>query len=320
MLPIPSRHRALVVLAAAVLAQVLLLAVQIKRGQDVRLIRVWAVQLVTPVQDAASWTWSKLSGAWEGYVGLRGAHRENEALRQENEQLKLRLAQMETRAAEAARLASLLDFRETYPDHPMVFARVIGASSDSGLRVIFINRGESDGIAKDMPVITPEGIVGKILQVFSGTSQVLLATDKDSGVGAMLEYSRTQGVVRGSGEPVVSLDYIVNEQDVAVGERVLTSGQDRIFPKGLPIGTVLSAEPRRELRNPFQRIVVRPAARLDRLEEVIVLLTREELRPAQPRASGGPPKPVPASSGPPMAGNQPEPAGSSSPAVPPPPR
>lgn len=320
MLPIPSRHRALFVLAAALLAQVLLLAVQIKRDQDVRLIRVWAIHLVTPVQDAASWLWSKLSGAWEGYIGLRGTYRENEALREENQRLKLRLAQLETQAAEASRLASLLTFRDTYPDHPMVFARVIGAASDSGMRVIFINRGESDGIAKDMPVITPDGIVGKVLQVFSGTAQVLLMTDKESGVGAMLENSRTQGVVRGSGEPTVSLDYIVNEQEVAVGERVLTSGQDRIFPKGLPVGTVLSAEPRRELRNPFQRIVVRPSARLDRLEEVIVLLTREELVPEQPRASDSQRKPVARRPAPPLAENQPESRAPSQPAMPPPPQ
>jgi rod shape-determining protein MreC len=320
MLPIPSRHRALIVLAAALLAQVLLLAVQIKRDQDVRLIRVWAIHLVTPVQDAASWLWLKLSGAWEGYVGLRGTYKENEALREENQRLKLRLAQLETQAAEASRLASLLAFRDAYPNHPMVFARVIGAASDSGMRVIFINRGESDGIAKDMPVITPDGIVGKVLQVFSGTAQVLLMTDKESGVGAMLENSRTQGVVRGSGEPTVSLDYIVNEQEVAVGERVLTSGQDRVFPKGLPVGTVLSAEPRRELRNPFQRIVVRPSARLDRLEEVIVLLTREELVPAQPRASGSQTESVPGRSAPPLAENQPESRAPSQSAVPPPPQ
>ncbi|MCL6566768.1 MAG: rod shape-determining protein MreC [Acidobacteriia bacterium] len=285
MLPITSRHRPLVVLAATLLAQVLLLAVQIKRDQDVRLIRVWAVRLITPVQDAASWTWAKLTGAWQGYVALRGTYRENQALHQENQQLKLRLAQLEARAAEAERLAALLDFRHNYPDYPMVFARVIGASVDRGSRIFFIDRGSSDGLAKAMPVITPDGVVGRVEQVFAGTAQVLLLTDKESGVGAMLETSRTQGVIRGSGAPTLTLDYIVNEQPVAVGERVLTSGQDRIFPKGLPIGTVLQVEPGTELRSPFQKIVVRPSARLDQLEEVIVLLSREELVPAEPRAA-----------------------------------
>ncbi len=285
MLPITSRHRPLVVLAATMLVQVLLLAVQIKRDQDVRLIRVWAVHLITPVQDVASWTWAKLAGAWQGYVALRGTYRENQALQQENQQLKLRLAQLEARAAEAERLAALLDFRHNYPDYPMVFARVIGASADRGTRILFVARGASDGLAKAMPVITPDGVVGRVEQVFAGTAQVLLLTDKESGVGAMLENSRTQGVIRGSGAPTLTLEYIVNEQPVAVGERVLTSGQDRIFPKGLPIGTVLHAEPGTELRSPFQKIVVRPSARLDRLEEVIVLLAREELVPAEPRAA-----------------------------------
>ncbi|MCL6481803.1 MAG: rod shape-determining protein MreC [Firmicutes bacterium] len=285
MLPITSRHRPLVVLAVALLAQVLLLAVQIKRDHEVRLIRVWAVQLITPVQNAASWAWAKLTGAWQGYIALRGAHRENQALRQENQQLKLRLAQMEARAAEAKRLGALLDFRRTYPDYPMVFARVIGASVDRGSHILFLDRGASDGLAKAMPVITPEGVVGRVEQVFAGTAQVLLLTDKESGVGAMLENSRTQGVIRGRGAPTLTLEYIVNEQPVAVGERVLTSGQDRIFPKGLPIGTVLHTEPGTAQRNPFQRIVVRPSARLDQLEEVVVLLAREELVPAEPRAA-----------------------------------
>jgi rod shape-determining protein MreC len=123
-------------------------------------------------------------------------------------------------------------------------------------------------------VITPEGVVGKVFAVYPDSSQVLLLTDKESGVGALLGDSRAQGPVRGTGEPLLGLEYISNETKVEPGEKILTSGQDRIFPKDLPVGTVAQVQPDRH--SPFQKISVKPAARLDGLEEVLVLLTRQE--------------------------------------------
>lgn len=278
MLPIPSRHRSLVLLAVVVLAQVLLLAVQIKSDQEVRLIRAWTVAAVAPLQGAASWVVDGARGLWQSYVGLRGAHREAEQLREENAELKLRLAQAEGKAAEAERLATLLDFRSAYAEVPMLPARVIGATAVGDSRTVLINRGTNDGVERNMAVITPAGVVGRVLEAFAASAQVMLITDGDSGVGVLLEASRTQGVLRGAGEPLIELRYIAPEQPVVPGERLLTSGQDRIFPKDLPVGAVASVEPAK----PFQMIRVQPAARLDRLEEVLVLLTRQELVPKQP--------------------------------------
>jgi rod shape-determining protein MreC len=125
-------------------------------------------------------------------------------------------------------------------------------------------------------VITPDGVVGKTTtEVFADTAQILLLSDKESGVGALLAESRTQGVVRGQGEPWLLLDYVVSDEPMRAGQLILTTGQDQIFPKGLPLGTVLDVTP----GTPYPRIRVKPAARLDRLEEVLVLLTREELKP-----------------------------------------
>jgi rod shape-determining protein MreC len=137
-------------------------------------------------------------------------------------------------------------------------------------------------------VITPEGIVGKIVEVFPTSSQVLLINDKDSGVGALFAGTRTHGVVKGSGDPNPRMDYIVNDEKVQVGDKILTSGEDHIFPKDLPIGTVESAKP----AAPFQAIWIEPAARLDRLEDVLVLLTQQELTPKkseEPAPSGANP-------------------------------
>lgn len=174
----------------------------------------------------------------------------------------------------------------------MVAARVVGASPDSGSNVVYINRGSRSSIRRDMGVITPDGVVGKIIGVYPDTSQVLLLNDKDSGVGALFAATRTQGVVKGIGEPQLLLEYVSNEEKVQVGEALLTSGQDRIFPKDLPLGTVVEATP--DKRSPFMRIRVNPAAHLDRLEEVLVLLTRQDLdakkeAQASPAAVAGPP-------------------------------
>ena len=291
MLAIPSRHRSLTLLGTVVLAQVLLLAVQIKSQGHVRLMRVWTVGIISPFQRAGSWMVDRSHNTWAGYVWLKGTRRENETLRSEVERLKLRNSELEGRAAEADRLAGLLGFLQAHADVPMVPARVIGGSADTASRTVYINRGEKEGLKRDLGVITPDGVVGKILEVYGHTSQVLLLTDKYAGVGALLANSRTQGSVGGLGEPLLQMKYVSNDEEVPLGERVLTSGQDRIFPKDLPVGTVADVKP----GNPFKQIRVKPAAHLDRLEEVLVLLTQKELEPlkaAEPSPGKGSAAPV----------------------------
>jgi len=279
MLGFPSRQRPLVLLAAVVSVQVLLLAAQIKRQHDqVRLIRVWAVALVTPFQRAGTYLIDGVGSAWNNYVDLRHAREENETLREELSALKLRVQHLESRAAEADRLAQLLAFREAHPGASLVAARVIAASPAGVSKTVTIDRGQSDGIRKNMGVITPDGVVGKILEAYGTTSLVLLMTDRESGVGARLEKSRTSGVIRGTGAAVVQMQYVVNETEVEASESIITSGQDQIFPKDLPIGTVISTQP----GSPFKVIRVQPAAGLDQLEEVFVLLNRQEWQKQEP--------------------------------------
>ncbi len=268
-----SRHRPLALLAAVVMAQLLLLAFQIKRDHDVRLIRYWAAAVVTPFERVGTWSLSKAGGVWGGYVALHGAKAENARLRSQVAELQLRNRQLESQAAEAQRLSVLLNFHESHPEAPMLAAQVIGASADPASHTLVLNRGDHDRVRRNMAVITPDGIVGKIVEVFPNTSQVLLVTDRDSGVGALLAGTRTHGVVKGNGEPAPRLDYVVNDEKVHVGEEILTSGEDRIFPKGLLIGTVSGASD----GNPFQVIRVQPSARLDRLEDVIILVSQQEL-------------------------------------------
>jgi len=270
-----ARHRPLVLLAAVVLAQVLLLAFQIKREHDVRLIRYWAEEAVTPFERGGSWTLSRISGVWRGYIGLRGTHAENARLRSEVDRLQMRNRELESQAAEAQRLSLLLAFREAHPEAPVLAAQVIGASADPSSHTIVVNRGERDHVRRNMAVITPDGIVGKVLEVFPTTSQVLLINDKESGVGALLADTRTHGVAMGTGDPNPLMNYVSNDEKVRWGEEILTSGEDRIFPKGLLIGTVTSTTS----GSMFQAIRMQAAARLDRLEDVLILLSQQELAP-----------------------------------------
>jgi rod shape-determining protein MreC len=284
-----SRHRPLSLLAALILVQVLLLAFQIKRENNVRLVRYWTVQTLTPVERVGTWSFSKIGGLWSGYIGLRNARTENARLQKELDELRMRNRELESQAAEGQRLASLLNFRNAHPEASMLAAEVIGASADPTSHTLFINRGERDHVHRNLAVITPEGVVGKIVEVFPTSSQVLLINDKESGVGALFAGTRTHGVVKGSGDPNPRMDYIVNDEKVQVGDKILTSGEDHIFPKDLPIGKVESAK----AAAPFQVISIDPAARLDRLEDVLVLLTQQELTPKKtdepPAANGGNP-------------------------------
>lgn len=275
MLNIFSRHRPLALLASVVLAQILLLAFQIRRDRDVRLIRVWAVALMSPVERSGTWGYSGVHGFWTGYIDLHNARKENRDLRDELGRLQLRNRELESQAAEYQRLKGLLDFRDAHTEAQMLAAQVIGASADPTSHTLFINRGSRDHLRNNMAVVTPDGIAGKVVEVFPNTAQVLLINDKESGVGALFATSRTHGVVKGSGDPLPRMDYVVNDEKVKPGDTVLTSGDDRIFPKGLLVGTVTDTKP----ALPFQIIHVQPAARLDRLEDVLVLLTQQPLEP-----------------------------------------
>jgi len=273
MVAIPSRHKSLVLLAGVILLQVVLLAVQIKRDSQGRLIRVWTVGAISPFQRAGAHGVGSIRGIWNRYFALQNTSRDNEQLRRENDALKLQITQLQSKAAEADRLAELLNFRKLHMDVPMVGARVIGTSPGTASVTIDIDRGQRDGIKRNMGVITPDGVVGKVIESYANTAQVLLLTDKDSGVGALLADSRTQHPVGGTGEPLLVLKYVPNDDNVNNGERVVTSGMDRIFPRDLPVGTIVEIKP----GNPFKQIRVRPAANLERLEEVIVLLTLHPL-------------------------------------------
>jgi len=275
--------------------QVLLLAVQIKRDSQGRLIRVWTVGAVSPFERAGSYGFDWVRNIWHHYFALQNTTKDNEQLRHEIDALKLQNAQLQGKAAEADRLASLLNFRQSHADVPMITARVIGASAGAASQTIQLDRGERDGIKRNMGVITPDGVVGKVIESYANASQVLLLTDKESGVGAMLADSRIQSPVGGQGEPLLVMKYVPNDDSVNLGERVITSGMDRIFPRDLPVGFVIEIKS----GNPFKQIRVKPAANLERLEEVIVLLSLHPLEMKKEGDTSDAQTPAPGTANPP---------------------
>ncbi|HXZ27744.1 MAG TPA: rod shape-determining protein MreC [Terriglobales bacterium] len=283
-----GRYRNLVILVAVLFAQVLGLAVQVKRpadpshpdGPSTRLIRLWVAGAFTPVEKlfVRSSLWARET--WHEYIDLRDVRRQNRELRQQIEELRVQQGRLQQDAEQARRLQALLGFKEQFIQQT-VAAQVIGSSGSELSRVLTLDKGSRDGVRNDMAVITPDGVVGKIVRVFPGSSQVLEIIDQSSGVGAILEKSRLQGIVKGTpdGDPV--LDYIMVDEAVAPGERVLTSGGDRIFPKGLPIGSVTRVGKGHDL---FHAIYLKPAADLARLEEVLIITKVEERAPAADQA------------------------------------
>jgi len=285
-----GRYRNLIVLVAVLFAQVLGLAVQVKRAtqsEPTRLIRVWAVGAVTPFEEALHWIQTSTSNVWHNYLYLRGVRAENRELKHEIEQMHLEQTRMSQDAEQAHRLQALLAFKEQFISQTLA-AQVIGWSGSEQSRSIYIDKGAREGIKPDMAVITKDGIVGKVLQVYGSNplersvSQVLLIDDQTSGVGVILEQSRLQGILRGRPSGDVVLEKVMSDETVPVGEMVLTSGGDGIFPKGLPVGKVTKVATGSDL---FLNIRVRPGANLSRLEEVLVV-TKIDERQAQPEQTG----------------------------------
>jgi len=261
-----SRHRAFFILMVVMVAQLLLLSVQITRNQNVRLIQVWAVRAFDPFERSVHWTVSKTTGTWRNFTGLWGAQKQNQELTRELAAARSQILQLSQQASEADRLRALLDFKNRSP-FQTVAAEVIASSPGERSNAIFIGKGLDAGFSADLAVITPAGVVGKIIAVFPHSAQVLLITDPSSGLGCILEKTRIQGVMKGSGQSYGQLHYIMNNQPVSVGDMVLTSGLDQIYPQGLPVGTVTRASP----GNIYKDILVAPAAGLDRLETVLVV-------------------------------------------------
>lgn len=280
-----SRHRNTAVLVAVLFVQIVLLGWQVKRpDSEVPLIRSWVQAMFAPPQRAISATVNGVRGIWDNYIDLRHARDQTRQLETELFHQRLKVHELREQTLELQRLRALVAFKEKSPGR-LIAARIIGSGATDVSRVVFISKGSEAGLEPNLAVITPEGIVGKVQRVFSGSAQVLLITDSESGVGCILENSRVHGILKGQNASTGTLQYVLNDENVQVGDKVYTSGEDRIYPKGLPAGTVTAVR----AGSPFKQITVQPLARLNRLEEVLVVIQGVDVElPAAEKADAGP--------------------------------
>ncbi len=231
-----NRYRNLSVLLVAILAQLILLAYQVKSSQDVRLIRVWAMTAVTPLARLIETARSGTSGFLHDYFVLLDVRDENKRIREELERSEIENQYLRAELSTAERAKSLAIFQAT-SDSTTVGARIIMNTTDTGGKTVVVDRGASSGIQKNMAVITAEGIVGKVIDVYPWTSNVLLITDASFGAGVVSVKNQVLGELRVH-TGAVMVDNVQNEEKVEEGEWFVTSGQDLIFPRGLKVGKV----------------------------------------------------------------------------------
>jgi rod shape-determining protein MreC len=262
-----SRYRNLTVLLIVIVAQLLLIAYQVKSNRDVPLIRVWAVTAVTPVEQGLElvrrYTW----GFVEDYFVLLGVRSQNEKLQHENGQLKIENHYLKSELATADRAQALSVFQAHSPSKT-VAARVIGNGTGANSKVVFIDRGSTSGIESGMAVVTPDGIVGKVVDAYPMASLVMLVTDPTFAAGVISQKNRVRGTLKGLGQTKCLVDYAQNEEKVDEGEWFYTSGDDRIFPRGFPVGQVTSVHNGKT----FKEIYLVPSGMQGGVEEVLIML------------------------------------------------
>jgi rod shape-determining protein MreC len=286
-----SRYRNLVVLGVILMAQIVGLAMQVRRTSSgrnaldvddqggVRLIRLWANAIISPPERLIHGTKLAITGVWSNYFDLLRVRQQNKDLEQTVDRLRLEQAALMEDARQGQRLQTMLGFQQKYI-YATLAAQAYGSSGSDRSRVFYIDKGSRDGLKPDMAVITPDGIVGKVRDVFLHTAQVLAVNDTMSGAGVILETTRIRGILKGNAAGQLEVVGVTADQRIKPGENVLTAGGDLIFPRGLPAGKV-----EKVVRDPDSDglidIIIQPAAHLDRLDEVLVITSTQPRFPQQ---------------------------------------
>src|ERR671912_2782885 len=271
------RQRTAVLFIAVVLGHIILISAQVNSRAGVPLLEVVTFGAFAEVQRGAAGLTGSIRDAWSGYGNLRGVRAENAALRRQLGELQVQFQQERAGAERARQLERLLGFKqelqvETVP------ASVIGASASLEFRGITIDRGATTGVTANMAVIAPTGLVGRVVTPTQHASKIQLLIDRNAAAGALVERSRAQGIVIGENKDTLRMDFVVATADVKVGDTIVTSGVDGIYPKGFVIGTVDQVDGGNGI---YKAIRVRPSVEFSRLEEVLVVKT-----PSTPAATG----------------------------------
>jgi rod shape-determining protein MreC len=262
-----TRSRSGYLLLAAVVGHVLLISAQVNSKSGVPILEAVTFGTFAELQRATSAITGSVRRAWSGYVGLREVRTENETLKRELADAQIQLQAQRALADRTRSLAEMLELRQSL-DLKTTGAEIIGAGSTPDFRTVTIDKGTAQGLATDMAVIAPAGIVGRLVIPSQRASKVQLLIDRNAAAGAVVARSRAQGIVVGTGETRLRMDYVSTAADIVVGDTVVTSGIDGIYPKGLVIGRVDSIDK----SGAAWQIGIVPAVDFSSLEQVLVVL------------------------------------------------
>jgi rod shape-determining protein MreC len=266
-----------------VLGHVLLISAQVATPAGPSLLRITLVGVVTGVQEASWLVAGAIHGVWDGYAALRNVHRDNARLVQENTDLRVQLQQARANAAGADDMRALLELRPRLP-WKTTGADVVAGSLSPEILSVTIDKGLSDGISRDMPVVNAAGVVGRVAQPSANTATVQLLIDRSAAVAVRIERTRAEGIALGNGGDTLRLEYLSATADLAVGDTVVTAGIDRIYPPGLGVGLVEHVE---RAGTAYRSVVIRPFADFSRLETVLVLVAPLPVWVPPPAGRGG---------------------------------
>ena len=244
------------------------MSLRVKQRQGITFFDSLFMEFTSPVQQAATFVINTVHGVFQHYVFLVHLQKENGLLRKRIAELQEENHQAKEMVLAHERLRKLLEFRERMPTSTIA-AQVIGQDPTSWFKSVTINKGEKDGVNKGMAVISPEGVIGQILKTSPDYATVLLMTDYNSAIDAIVQRTRAKAIVEGKEENRCQLKYLLRTEEVEVGDIVITSGLGGIFPKGLTIGEVRSVD--KKGHGVFQYADLVPSVDLTKLEEVLVL-------------------------------------------------
>ena len=272
-----------VTLAVALVIHTGLISLQGRERLDTSFVRVWILDTLAPMEKLTDRSFYGVGYIWHRYFALIGTFDENQRLKAENDELRMKIIEQREAILEADRVRALVGLQDSRLGKPVV-ARVIGRDRARG-QTVTIDKGTTHGLRPDTAVIMPAGVVGRVIHSSNFFSIVQLIVDSQSAVGVMLQSTRRRGIVKGTSGRDLELEYIDDDNDLQEGDTFLTSGEDRIYPKGLPVGVITSVGPRRGL---FKTALIRTSADLGRLEEVLCIVGTQTVDVVDPTQAPNP--------------------------------
>jgi rod shape-determining protein MreC len=271
----PKKYGAIAVAALLILTSLIILSYSAKQTSDTGFLRRLVLEASRPVKILTQGMFRALNENWERYLFLVGLEEENRRLLEEKHRLENELVRYREGYLESLRLQKILKIREN-PDTLPVVADVIDREQSPVFRSILINKGTAHGLKVGLPVLSDQGIAGRITECSWHVSRVMLVVDENSKIPALLQQGRTQGILQGAGATGCRLKYIPKKEEVAAGDMVISSGLGGIFPKGIILGVVTAADKREG--GLFQSILVQPSVDFSKLEQAVVLIERRDTR------------------------------------------